>query len=122
MNNVASMRMRQALAALNQNPEHVLDRYLLAARNERLQIAPVDVLGDDEVSVLGRLRDVQNVHDVRVMKTKRLAQVAEEHGDELLVLREARQDTLDRDVLLAAITRLHHAAKHARTSAKRLGD
>src|SRR5581483_5186289 len=79
------------------------EAFALAAERleDRLQVGPVDVLHDDEVRGVGH-PDVEDADDVGVLELHRDARLVEEHGDELLVLGERRQDALDRDGLLHA--------------------
>src|SRR6185503_8417129 len=97
---------------------------LLLPLEERLEVAPIDVLHDEEVRVVVRPRDVEDLDDVRVLEEQRQPRLVEEHRDELLVLRQVRQDALDRDRLLEPLHRLRHAAKHLghTTMVESLGD
>ena len=110
------VRVLERLAALDHDVDRVGDLeplvLLLLSLDECLEVAPVDELHDEEVRVVRRLRDVEDLDDVRVLEEQREPRLVEEHRDELLVLGEVRQDALDRDRLLEPLHRLGHAAKH----------
>ncbi len=93
------VRILEALADLHDDVDGMRDRHALALLlhplDERLQVAAVDVLHDDEVRRVGDA-DVEDADDVGVLQVHRQARLVEEHLDELLVLGEARQDALDR--------------------------
>ena len=111
----------QRLAALD---HHVDDRggvealaLAALALDQPLQVAPVHELHHEEVRVVGRLRDVEDLDDVGVLQEQRQPRLVEEHADELLVLRQVRQDAFDRNRLLEALHRLGDAAEDLRHAA-----
>ncbi len=67
--------------------------------DELLQLRPVDVLHRDEVGV-AELAAIEDADDVRVLEAGRGLGLAAEALDELLVLREAVVQHLDRDVAI----------------------
>ena len=121
------VRVGDPLANLHDDVERVRDRDPLADPappvEERLEVDAVDVLHDDEVRVLG-VPDVEHLHDVRVLERERQPRLVQEHGHELLVLGQRRQDALDGDVLLEPAHRLGDATEHLRhaTGGHPLGD
>ena len=82
------------------------DRQLLAARaravEDRAQVLAVHVLERDEVAVVD-LAEVEDLGDVRVRELHGDLRLVDEHRDELFVLRDARQDALDRHHALEAL-------------------
>ena len=99
------VRVLEALADLHQDVERVGHAHALALAaqrlDDRLEVRAVDVLHDDEVRGVGH-SDVEDADDVRVLQVHRHARLVEEHRHELLVLREVRENALDRDGLLQA--------------------
>ena len=83
---------------------------------DRLEVDAVDELHDDEVRVLG-VPDVEHLHDVRVLERERQPRLVQEHGHELLVLGQRREDALDGDVLLEPAHRLGDATENLRHAA-----
>ena len=79
--------------------------------DDRLQVTAVDELHHDEERVVGGT-DVEDGDDVRVRQTSAEARLVEEHRDEVLVLREVRQNALDRDDLLEALDGRGLALEH----------
>ena len=72
------------------------------APHDRAQVAAVDVLHRDVVALLDPA-EVEDLDDVRVGEAGHHLGLVHEHVQELLVLREVRQDALDRDDLLEAL-------------------
>ena len=83
----------------------------LSALDDRLQIVAIDVLHGDVIRAAD-LPEVVDVNDVVVVELRGQLRFIDEHLDEFLVVREVRQDLLDRDDLLkslfSALPRLPH--------------
>jgi hypothetical protein len=75
-----------------------------------LQIHPVDELHHDEVRLVG-VADVEHLDDVGVLEVQRQPRLVQEHGDELLVLRQRGQNALDGDVLAESLDGFGDALK-----------
>ena len=82
------------------------------------QVPAVDVLEGDEVAVVD-FAEVEDLGDVGVLQLHRDLRLVDEHRDELFVLRDARQDALERDDALEALDAdglgleyLGHASQH----------
>ena len=83
---------------------------LLDTLDERFEIAPVDELHHQEIRLVGD-PDIEDLDDVGVLQIQGQLGLVQEHLDELFVLREIRQNALDRDVFLESLKRLSYAAK-----------
>ena len=90
---------------------------LLERLGDRLEVRPVDELHDDEVRVVADA-DVEDLHAVRMREVRAEARLVQEHRDELLLLREMREDALDRDLLAEALQAFALGAKHLRHAAR----
>ncbi len=114
------VRVAEAAAGLDADVDRFLHReataLLAEPLDDRLEVRPVDELHDDEVGVVRRA-DVEDGDDVRVVEAGAEAGLVEEHRDEVRVLREVRQDALDRDLLLEALDALGFALEHLRHAA-----
>ena len=66
------------------------------------EILAVDVLHDEEVLAVVAEADVEDLHDVAVLEQRQHLRLGDQQLDEPLVLREVRQDPLDRHGLLEA--------------------
>ena len=100
------VRVVEPLADLHHDVTGQRDRQRLAAAahavEDRAEIAPVDVLERDEVALLD-LPEVEDLGDVRVLQLHGDLRLVDEHRDELFVLRDVRQDALDRQQALEAL-------------------
>ena len=77
----------------------------------RAQVAAVDVLERDVVAAVDDA-EVEDLRDVRVVQLDRELRLLDEHADELFVLRDVRQDALDRDEPLEALDAERLRAEH----------
>ena len=75
---------------------------LASGAEDRLQVGPFDIFHRDEVAARLNLAEVVDVHDVRMVQLGRELRLVGEHRDELVIVRDVRQDLLDRDDLLEA--------------------
>ena len=99
-----------------------VERDVLAARrggaDEARAGRPVDVLHRHvELAVL--LAEVEHLDDVRVAEARADARLVDEHGDEVRVARELREDALDGDDLLEAVRAAAAREIHLRHPARR---
>ena len=72
---------------------------------DRAEILAVDVLHDEEVLLVVAEADVEDLRDVAVLEQRQHLRLGDQQLDEARVLREVRQDALDRDGLLEAARR-----------------
>src|SRR5262245_50839713 len=93
------VRVIEALADLHHDEARLRDRHWLAhaaaAMVSGAQIAAVHVLERDVVAAVDDA-EVEDLRDVRVIELYRELGFLDEHADELFVLRDVRQDPLDR--------------------------
>jgi len=80
------------------------------------QVAPRHVLLDDEVAALD-LTEVEDLGDVRVAQLTGDLRLVDEHGDEVAVVGDLRQQHLDRDHALEPGGALRLGAEHLRHAA-----
>ena len=97
------MRVMQRIGDLHRRVNGDLNRQpslasilALHAIENGAQILAVDVLHRDE-EVLVFPREIEDRHDIGVLELHRDLRLIDEHRDELLVLRDARQNALHRD-------------------------
>ena len=107
--------VREALADLERDVDGGFDRevalVLLQVLDDGFEVRPVDELHDDEEGVVADA-DVEHLHAVRVRELRGEARLVEEHGDELLLRREVRQNALNRDLLAEALEAFALGAEH----------
>lgn len=100
------VRVGQAFANSDADEASLFDwkrlAHLTPVLDEPLQIRPVDVLHHDEVGVVAHA-DVEDLHAVRVREVCAHARLVQEHADELFLLRQVRENPLDRDDLLETL-------------------
>ena len=84
---------------------------LPAAVEDGPQVAAVDVLERDVVAGVDDA-EVEDLRDVRVVQLNRDLRLVDEHADEVLVLRDVRQDALDRDQALEALDTVGLGPEH----------
>ncbi len=94
------VRVIQALAKLHDEVADLLHGHGLPALakviEDAAQVAPVDVFERDEKAVVD-FAEVENLGDVRVLQLHGDLRLVDEHRDELFVLRDARQNALERN-------------------------
>ncbi len=85
--------------------------------DDLLEVAAIDELHDQEERVVGGA-DIEDADDVGVVQPRAEARLVEKHPDEVLVLREVRQNAFDRDALLEALDALRFADIDLRHAAR----
>ena len=108
------VRVIEALAHLHHDEARLRDRHRLAAAAAAIEdvaeVAPVDVLERDVVAGIDDA-EIEDLGDVRVVQLNRDLRLVDEHLDELFVLRDVRQDALDRDEPFEALDAVGLGAK-----------
>ncbi|PRP92123.1 hypothetical protein ENSA5_51420 [Enhygromyxa salina] len=98
----------ESLERLVEDPDDQRQRHPTAALLEELQQLlegrALDVLHDDEVGLIG-FTEVEDRDDVGVVEVQAQPRLVEEHPNEALILEQAGQDALDRDLLFKACDR-----------------
>ena len=96
----------QALGQLHHHPHALLGQKGLArlqrVLDDVLQVVALDVFHRDVVAAVLRI-EIVNLNDIRVLQLRGDGRLVDEHLDEVLILREVRQDPLDHDGLLEAL-------------------
>ena len=78
-------------------------RDVTAGDQGRAKVGSFDVLHGDEVAARLDFSEVVDVDDVRMIQLRSELRLVREHRDEFVVVRDVRQDLLDRDDLLEAL-------------------
>ena len=109
------VRVLERLADLGADVEREVERDpaapALDAALDPAKILAVDVLHHQEVLAIVAQAHVEDLHDVAVLEQREHLGLGDQQLDEALVLREVRQDPLDRHGLLEAAGRDGFAAK-----------
>ena len=100
------MRVLERLAHLGADVEHEIERQSAALRLERAldraEVLAVDELHHQEVLAVVAEADVEDLDDVAVLEQRQHLGLGDQQLDEPPILRQVRQDPLDRDRLLEA--------------------
>ena len=100
------VRVVEALAHLHDHEARLRDGHRLAAVaaavEDAAEVTAVDVLEGDVVAGVDDA-EIEDLGDVRVVQLDGELRLLDEHADELFVLRDVREDPLDRDQPLEAL-------------------